>query len=817
MKQYTDTRIENAKKITKENLINKIKSFDSIRFDQMLIESEERKTYYFVKYNSVAFSRRPLVLKFPLYKELVNDFERCIEDNGEIKILADESILQKIKSKGKDPLDAPKYTGKDAVFKDLNIITENDKIKLKQPIYYIPSETERCTCNTCNGAMYNSCTEIECRGQHIYDCSQCRTAGKIDCNECRARGEYTCPSCHGRGRLRCVDCGGSGNDRNSSSKLSKCKSCNGSGERKCSSFSGHGLLGAAVKKAAGNEYCGGSGIIRCSKCSATGKITCGKCEGDGRIECKTCYGDHKDNRYGKVDCITCETAGELASISYIETEIKSDNLDLIFTDGKIIDAPSFGVSTIKKHTNSNSQLTLTYKFLNGEKIEAYDDCSTLCSKNALNQIGSSKEIYPKLISEEMYYEGVPCSTFNYNHILSASYHDVSLISIDKEQEVIFHSNPTAIAEEKESLTDKINELFLQAFSTKSYRDKIDRKHEMFLMVHMAKADGVIEEEEKRYLSQTITGLHGFTRKEKAQLFGLMTSSTLPPILSTNAYFSTKERAEEARKKIVELVAKADGDYEPSEKAKLDEINNAIELGYKAKPTAMGRFFKTWQISIPIIFSVISMVIFTYWFVLLRPIEQAADLHSELLSETQKIELFLSGDSLSESGFYSFEDVKNKILELNHESTLTFSQDNREISYIYFWSEKKKTLLLKVEELIKVEPSDVNDFSGVSGDETLPEFIPSEFESDVTPLVSKVYFHSKPSADFKLKSFFVEGQLATLLGHAGEFSKIRFTYNDKTTIAFVLSNEIIESEVPADIPDGEYHESSEYGEYHESSE
>lgn len=618
MKNITDNRINASKGITKEELVSKIQAKDPIRFDQMIIEEEERKTYYYVKYKSLAYTRKPKTLKFPLFEDLVNDFERNVENSGDITILEDDSIIHKVKSYGKASIDTPKYAGKSLVFNNLEIVLENEKVKLKQPIYYIPSETNRCTCNTCNGSKYNTCKETECRGQHIYDCRKCRTTGKIDCEDCRARGEYTCPSCNGRGRLRCVDCGGSGNDRNSNSMLSKCKSCNGSGERKCSSLSGHGLLGAAVKKAAGNEYCGGSGIIRCSTCSASGKITCEDCDGDGRIECKTCYGDHIDNRYGKVDCDTCETAGELASISYIETEIKSDNLDLIFSNGKKIDALNFGFESIKKYIDYNGHFVQTYKNLNGESNETYDEHSSFCSKNAMQEVNVSKDRYPKLISEEMFYEGVPCATLNYNHILTATFHDVSVLSIDKEKDVLFHSNPADVTEEKLSFKASAYELIRQAFSTKSFKDKIDRKHEMFLMIHMAKADGVIEEQEKRYLSQTITGLHGFTQKEKAELFDLMSARTLPPILPTSAYFSTKERAEEARKKIVELVAKADGEYDQQEKTKLEEINNSIELGYKAKPSVFGRFIKTWQVSISILLLICLTGLAIFYFITIYP-------------------------------------------------------------------------------------------------------------------------------------------------------------------------------------------------------
>lgn len=66
MKKLSDERLNVANCISKETLVTKIKESDPVRFDQMLIEEEERKSYYFVKYNSVAIDRKPLTLKFPL-------------------------------------------------------------------------------------------------------------------------------------------------------------------------------------------------------------------------------------------------------------------------------------------------------------------------------------------------------------------------------------------------------------------------------------------------------------------------------------------------------------------------------------------------------------------------------------------------------------------------------------------------------------------------------------------------------------------------------------------------------------------------------
>jgi tellurite resistance protein len=809
MENLTTTRVNNSKSVSKDVLVDKIKNNDPIRFDQMLIETEERKTYYYVNYAAIAFSREPKKINFPLFNEFKTDFERVIKMNGEIQILNNEQFLDKIISKGYSPETNNRYANENLVFGNLHLEMSHSKVDLKQPLYYIPNDTERHTCSTCSGNKYNQCPEHECHGQHVYDCSMCNTHGKIDCDDCNARGEYQCPSCHGRGKLSCAACGGSGSDRNSDYKFAKCKSCNGSGERKCSSLSGHGLLGAAVKKAAGNEYCGGSGIIRCSSCKASGKITCSKCTGQGRIECGTCYGDHQDNRYGKVDCPTCETAGELASISYIETHVQEINKELICTNGNEISVNGFGVGTIKKFVNSGGNSELTYKNLNGQNSSNYNEHTEFVSDKSLAQLGLSKSSYPQVVLEEIYTEGVPCATFNYNHILSATFHDVSVLSIDKENEILFHSNPADVSQEKESIGQKINEWIKQAFSTKSFKDKIDRKHEMFLMVHMAKADGIIEDEEKRYLSKTITGLHGFTVKEKAELFGLMSSTALPPIAPLNAYFSSKERAEEAKKKIIELVAKADGDYEQVEKDKIQEINTAIELGFKAKPTALSRFFKTWQVSVPIILSIISISVFLFWFVLIRPIGEAADLHKELLMETEKIELYLAGDSTAQSDILTATEAKERIQELMHESDLTFKDGNKEISYNAFWSTKKKVLLEKVELLIKEEEEAL--LSSMPEDEnaeTLPPFVAAEYESIVYASVPKVYFYSQPSLSTKKKSFFIEGQAATLLGTAGEFSKVIFTNNNKTTTAYVLSSDLID-DTPADTPDGEYYDNSDY--------
>jgi hypothetical protein len=684
VKNTTDARIKSANEVSKELLIETIKTSDPTRFDQMLIEKEERKTYFYVKYKYFAFSREVKVLNFPLFRDLVSDFEETINFNGDPEILYDDRLVDKVSFKGYAAIHNQKYAHENLVFSDLKLVTDSGQILSNQPYYLLPEETERHTCSTCEGEMYTCCEENECHGQHIYDCSKCDAHGIVDCNKCNGNGRKSCPTCNGSGRIKCkghVGPGSGGAVSNAVYGCSKgissctgcygkgCASCGYKGKTTCVTCGGEGYnpcskkynsnfgVGKLFDSLSGVEFCEGRGLIECSGCDATGKIVCSKCNGNGRIECSVCYGDYIDNRYGKVDCKTCETAGELASISYVETHIKSDDIEFIYTDGENIVSNDFGVGTIKKHIKSDREPLLTYKFLNGDNLNNYDEYSEFSSAQAISELNISKEQYPLLVHEEIFYEGIPCATFHYNHFISATFHDVSVLGIDKDNEVFFHSDPKDLAEASVPLTTQIFELLNKAFSTKSFKDKIDRKHEMFLMIHMAKADGQIEEQEKRYLSKTITGLQGFTRKEKVELFNLMSSTTLPPILPINAYFSSTQRAEEAKNKIIELVAKADREFEPQEKAKLEEINNAIETGFKVKPTPLSRFFKTWQVSVGLFLVLCSIGFGIYYRVAIFPKIQA---EREALNKMEIDKLNAEQDSLKR--------ISNQSINENNAST-----------------------------------------------------------------------------------------------------------------------------------------------------
>lgn len=614
-------RVESSKNIEKDQLIEKIKAENPKRFDQILIENEVRFNYFYVKPQIQAFKRSPLVFKFPLYDKVQDELDSLMNSSEKILKLDNNSIIEQLLNLGHTPLTNQEYNSIDLPFSDIHLEIENNQVLNKQPLYFLKEKSKVENCHDCKGEKYVQCSEIECRGQHIYDCSDCRSVGEIDCSDCRGNGEYTCPSCNGRGNLKCSACGGSGRDRKKDSVLAKCNSCNGSGERKCSSIDTSGnfvglglgnLASAAIKKGVGHEYCGGKGIIKCSTCNNLGKITCSKCTGKGNIECNVCYGDNQDNRYGKVDCNTCKTTGKIVTLSYFETTIVNISEDFCFSDGKEIEVEGFDVNMIKSHIDNSLIPSLTYLSLNGEINEKYNEFTLLAAKKASEKFNLFKDKYPKIIEENLCVDVVPCVTFSYHHILSGTTHEVSILSIEKDQKILFHSDPTDLANEKETIKVKVIELLNKAFSTKKYREKINLKNELFLIIQLAKV-GSINEEEKRFIASNLKSLDAFTLKEKTELFKLMSDDTFEEINNKNALFFSEERAEEAKEKMLNLIELANTDLLKEEKEKFESISLKIDEALKSKPNKLSSFFKTWQISIPILLLIFSLIFFVIFF------------------------------------------------------------------------------------------------------------------------------------------------------------------------------------------------------------
>lgn len=86
----------------------------------------------------------------------------------------------------------------------------------------------------------------------------------------------------------------------------------------------------------------------------------------------------------------------------------------------------------------------------------------------------------------------------------------------------------------------------------------------------------------------------------------------------------------------------------------------------------------------------------------------------------------------------------------------------------------------------VDPKSITTKAIVSNE---PEFVADYSGTEMYALAPRVYFYSKPDLSTKTNSYFVTDQTALLLGTAGDFTKVRFTYKGKTTEGFVLSSDV----------------------------
>lgn len=636
------SKIEESKKKDLDFIKSKIKESNPTLYDQLLVGSEKRKLYYYTEYSAESLSRVVKEYKFPLLPSVNSDFRsNFLQNKSSIQKMDNVNIFDSIEQLGvSSALVSSLNSEKLVYYAEIPLELNNGKVNSDQSYYYIPELTKSETCHHCNGEKYTTCEEHECHGQHVYTCSDCRGQGEVTCEKCDGRHEYRCPSCHGKGELKCTICRGTGNEKCNDCNgkgynhtngrdvkclrcrggQKTCRGCKGTGSRKCSSLSGHGLLGAAIKKGVGHEYCGGKGFIICKTCKPNGKIDCERCHTSGEITCEICYGDHQDNRYGKIDCNTCKTAGEIGTLTFIESKIDYYNDTAINCVNGQIKTDNFSINNIKKFVQG-SEILEVYRNINDKEDIKYDSYSKDLTLAIENKLGITKISYPKLLVENLFYECVPCTTVTYSHILSGTEHKVSLIGINTDKpKVIFHSDPTKVETKKGIEKNVFKDLIGRAFSTKSYKQKIEKRNEIILMVYVAKADGLIEDEEKEVLAKYITGLDNFTNKEKQELFDLMSASVLPELKESNAIFYSEESIQGAVDKMTELATKADGEFEEAEKIKIQELKEFIIKASASKKGGFANFFGTWQISIPIILFLVSSIFAGIWFTFLAPTE-----------------------------------------------------------------------------------------------------------------------------------------------------------------------------------------------------
>lgn len=657
-----------AGKITKGEFVNLIKSENPEQFDQMLVDSEiVRNDVFYISFKSSYVNLNAKKAAFAMLPHVKSYFESncsgpsvtggkvCEIDKSFIKSILDTEcniavkkysetptvkknkskipyqILKKSLENWKDPnivseLVSPKKKGSllDNIKNKANAVSSavnsvNDKInevgdrvnefgdkineagdKLNNSLKWLDGnqKSESAEYSSLKSNYFNQ-VKFDYSGSKISENQATYFIPKLTnsetCKDCKGDGEVGCPTCEGKGKLKCKGYITTGTGGAVSNQVISCKN----GRTEC-------------------QGCEGKGCMIC----INGQVTCPTCNGKGENNCERKYNssygigklsDAASGKYfckgsGKIKCDPCKATGEIGKIVYIEIEVGNTRGEFYKYTNEVIEKIKKNPDTLFKYLDKSSvKPQMVYTDINGVINEKYDSNSEEFCKNIEGFSGLMKgNVYPRLVSEEIFYDVIPMSTLEYNHILSGTMHKVSAIPNSGSSDVFFHTNPTSVNKfTLGSIFRAVSWNFKKAFATKSYKEKLDKKHELFLLIRVAKADGIIEDSEKRTLVDLISDLNEFSNKEKAQFFNLFSAKTLPKLTEEETVFSNKKRTELVIQNLNKMMGE-DGEIETPEANLVKLLKVQIDSNIGKHPTFVSSFFKTWQVSIPIIISSLSI-------------------------------------------------------------------------------------------------------------------------------------------------------------------------------------------------------------------
>lgn len=532
-------------------------------FDKMIIAENEpikRCNYIYVSIAYQQADRLIFKVKFPLYPsvlELFTEYEGGVAKHGEKARMPSDKLIETLVNSWAKEGQPILPEGINNPF-EFPFDTEKGEIATNQADYFFPALSYRETCNQCYGHKYVNCNEAECSGRHKWSCPTCQGKGILPCENCGGNKFTDCPSCSGSLQIKCRRCGGDGrvNDSWLAKNIFKfflkeklCGDCAGKGSVPCPDCE--------------------NGKIACTECKGIGKTICPECASQGTITCFNCYGDAE--RLGKANCPQCHTEGETGQVVYVQTRISSKHTEKFIQEGKQL---RISETRLKKHLQPEQKPELVYKKVNQQVLENYNEYTGVYARKLEKELGLYKAEFPMLLKEEVFYQVIPCITSSYKHVLTNTVHEFTIIDFWEKPEIIFHSEPEQLKRSTGDAAKLIGSGFAGLFKTKGHKAKMDLRNEIILLIHLAKADGRIDDREKALLSLTISGLKDFTNAEKQKLFDVLNSPVLPDLTKGDVQFSSPGRKQEVLEKLNKM-AGADGVASEAEKVLMEKIKALV--------------------------------------------------------------------------------------------------------------------------------------------------------------------------------------------------------------------------------------------------
>jgi hypothetical protein len=842
MKQSVEKKISSANQIDKNKLVDQLKSGFQEKYDQMIVDADADNNHvFYIRYHARFVSYKPKRVKFILDDNVSYEFGTNYDGRSGRAAEVDPSFISKIERSetniSSDNISAPSSPGIADKIEGMSYLKESFQkwaSKNGAPFVFgenIGSKSKFASLfeSSSSGSSeysslksnYFSAMDVRFNGtspsenQPLYFIPDL-TSSK-DCNPCHGQGKSECTTCSGTGQIKCPG------------KVFPNKN-GGPG----------GNVHFACKNGKIDHYdCDGKGCIHCNK----GKVDCPTCSsfgGNGKCPCSKKYnskygvgklydsvsGTDFCEGSGVITCKNCKGHGKLGEMVYVELEPQDIDAEYYMYQNEIIptldNTPESGFKYLDK---DGLVLTETYIDNNGSISNNYDDFTRDVCRKIEEASGLSKDDYPKLFLESVYYDVIPAKTLGYLHILTSTQHKVSFVDPASANEVMFHSNPTAVSHfSLKNIWLIYKSKWAEAFITKSYRQKRDKYNEIKMLIYIAKADGMIEEEEKLVLANRISGLKEYTASEKAKLFKLMSSKELPALNDDDFVISNRETADEVvgALKAMSLEDKLE---EREEVQLVKEYSTKIDENLARYKGKFKQFITTWQVSLSILIWILSLAFSVVYFMYLKPKKDAYNLHAENLVNEKLILDFITwtaADTIQNTSFVAFESEKRMnnmsseteenhaeesslermmnidevLLKINHNSN--FKIEGTTQTYAEFWAQRIPKLKKSVDSL-NVLVNRRKDLSIPSE----PEKTTAETTDGLWYTVSDPdgYSNLRATPDGEIIKEVYEGTTFQVIGTEGEYKKVRM---EDGVEGYIHSSRVVENvstDGPADAPTG----------------
>ena len=295
--------------------------------------------------------------------------------------------------------------------------------------------------------------------------------------------------------------------------------------------------------------CDGTAYVeRANSKGVTEKVVCPECEGRGLVGILTYFTPTVVAREASI--IRCLT-GNIEGLKF--------NLE---ADGATIDGTSY-----KIHVGERRRMLVHFGGLDNEDF----DSDLLPYLDFIrDKVGEDNAI------EDYFYHLIPCYTFTYRNVLTSELHSGLLIDPNGQPALILNldgSGKKLVASVKDSFKS-IGNFFGSISRSNAFKDKEDLRRTLRLLIAVAVADGIVDEEEKKTLTLAIRGMDQFTDSEQEALVQCLGNNDASFLTKDDFTFNRPENAQEAITRMQEM-AEADSHVHEAEREIIEKLKLSI--------------------------------------------------------------------------------------------------------------------------------------------------------------------------------------------------------------------------------------------------